>query len=119
MIYHVGKKKKETRNLLRSEGKESCWNRRKDKASDVPDPHPSNPKPPDEEKKHIDKRLATKSMVTMECEQEERTFAPKPYTSQSPSTSTSSTMSITTDKEGKIMEKALWEPPCEQSMYME
>ena len=124
MIYPVWKKKKKTRNLLRAEGKESCWNRRKDKASDVPDPHPSNPKPPDEEKKHMDKRLATKSMVTMECEQEERTLAPKPYTSQSPSTSVSSVLSdgsqlYQIEQQGKDTEKSHWEPPCEQSSYME
>ena len=67
----------------------------------------------------MDKSLATVCEVTMDFEEEERTLATNLYTSQSPSTSTSSTLSVTTGEEGIIMEKAHWQPPCEQSMYME
>ena len=110
-------------NLSRVGEKGSCCSWTQQKPSYVPDPdphpHPKNPKPPEEEKTHMDKSLAPVCGVTMDFEEEERTLATNLYTSQSPSTSTSCTLSVTTGKEGKIMEKAHWQPPCEQSMYME
>ena len=82
---------KKTKSQLQSEGNGPSKGRQQGKPIEAPEKRPLNPKPPDG-KKDNEESLRTESVV-IELKGEERTLAPKPPTSQCPSTSTFSKQS--------------------------